>query len=404
MTTAVWTDRVERVSAADTALKIATRSWFAVAVVGQLIFAFAVGSFYSLTALRGDYHGWSKFITHGHVPGDTAGNLAVALHIAAAVLVLMGGALQLIPSVRSRFPVFHRWNGRVYLLSAVTIAGAGLYMTWVRGSIGDLSQHLGSTVNALLIWFCAGMALRTAIARDFRSHRRWALRLFLVASAAWFYRIAFFLVLLLFQGPVGFDPTTFEGPLPTVMAFAQFLVPLAVLELYLRAQARPGVLRRMATAALLCVLTLAMAAGIFAVSLAVWVPDVRAAFDARTSIAAVLSDTLASGGLDAAVQRYHQLKGAAPKTYNFDVGQLNGLGYELLHQKKEREAIRIFQLNTEAYPHSSNAYDSLGEAYLGAGDRSRAIVSYRKAVELDPHNANAKAALRKLEASGAGAR
>ena len=120
-----------------------------------------------------------------------------------------------------------------------------------RGSVGDLSQHLGSTLNAIVVWACAAVALRYALTRDFKTHRRWALRLFLVASSSWFYRLTFFLWLLVFKGPFGFDPATFTGPFPTVMSFAQYLFPLAVLEIYLRAQDRPGALRRMATAGML---------------------------------------------------------------------------------------------------------------------------------------------------------
>src|SRR6201993_3099444 len=229
MSTAVRSSRLEWNSAANTALKAAARFWFVVAVIGQLIFAVAVASFYGLTALRGDYHGWSKFITHGYVPGDTVGNFAVAMHVSTAVVVMSAGALQLIPGVRDRFPVFHRWNGRIYMLTAVMLSIAGLYMTWIRGSVGDLAQHIGSSLGAVLIWLCAAMALRYALVRDFKTHRRWALRLFLVASAAWFLRLAFFLTLLLFKGPFGFNPQTFTGPFLTIMTFAQYLVPLAAL-------------------------------------------------------------------------------------------------------------------------------------------------------------------------------
>src|SRR5215469_9968580 len=224
MSTAILTNRMELSSVANTALKATTRFWFVVAAIGQFVFAFAVASFYGLPALRGDYHGWSKFITHGHVSGDTAGNFAVAMHVGSAVVIMLGGAIQLIPQVRNRFPTFHRWNGRIYLLTAVTASMAGLYMTWIRGSGGDLSQHIGGSLNAAVIWFCAAMALRYAMARDFKTHRRWALRLFLVTSAAYFYRIVFFLTLAVFKGPVGFDPATFTGPFPTIMSFAQYLV------------------------------------------------------------------------------------------------------------------------------------------------------------------------------------
>jgi len=398
MSAIVFSNRLDLDSMANAALKAAARFWFVVTLAGQWVFAFAVASFYGLTALRGDYHRWGKFITHGHVPGDTAGNFAVAMHLAAAVVIMSAGALQLVPQVRSRFPAFHRWSGRLYMLAAVAVSFAGLYMQTFRGSIGDESQRLGSLLNAILIWACAGMALRFAIARDFTTHRRWALRLFVVVSAAWFYRLAFFLTMLVFRGPVGFDPVTFTGPLPTLMSFAQYLVPLAILEIYLRAQDHGSALRRVATAGLLSVLTLAMAAGLLAVTMAVWVPDVKAGFDTRTSIAETLKATIASRGIDAAERQYRRLKDAGVAGYNFDEGELNSLGYQLLHKKRFTEAIRMFQLNAQAYPRSSNVFDSLGEAYAGQGDTALAIASYRKAVQLDPHNGDAVAMLKKLGA------
>ncbi len=113
------------------------------------------------------------------------------------------------PWVRRRAPAFHRWNGRLYLLTALTISAAGLYIVWFRGSIGDLGQHLGISLNAVLILVCASFALRHAIARNIAVHRRWALRLFLVVSGVWFFRIGLMAWLIVNHGPVGFDMKTF---------------------------------------------------------------------------------------------------------------------------------------------------------------------------------------------------
>ena len=394
MSTAVLTNRLELSSVADSALKAAARFWFGVTIVGQLIFAFAVASFYGLTALRGDYHGWK--ISNGFVPGVTKANWAVVMHLASAAVIMMAGAIQLVPQVRNRFPRFHRWNGRIYMLTAVTGSSAGVYMTWFRGSVGDLPQHIGGTLNAVLIWVFAGVALRYAMARNFKTHRRWALRLFIVTSAAWFYRIVFFLTLAIFKGPVGFDAATFTGPYPTIMSFAQYLFPLAILELYFRVQDRASAAGRFATASLLVVLTLAMAAGLFAVTMAIWVPDVKAAFDPRISIAETLSTTIASNGVDAAVKQYHDLKATHFANYNFDEGELNGLGYRLIRRKKFADAIRVFQLNVEAYPQSSNAYDSLAEGFMDNGDKMLAVANYQKAIQLNPKNGNSISMLRKL--------
>jgi tetratricopeptide (TPR) repeat protein len=396
MSTAVMTNRLELDSFADSALKAAARFWFAVTIIGQLTLAFTVASFYGLTALRGDYHAW-KF-TNGFVPGVTRGNWAVVMHVASAAVIMLAGAVQLIPQVRKHFPIFHRWNGRIYMLSAVALSAAGVYMHWVRGSVGDISQKLGGTLDAVLIWGFAAMALRYALGRDFRTHRRWALRLFIVVSASWFYRIGFFLSFLVFKGPIGFNPVTFTGPFLTFMAFGQYLVPLAALEIYLRTQDHPGALRRMATASMLFAVTLLMCAGLFAVAMAVWAPQVKAAYDPRKSIAETLSATIASSGIDAAVKQYHDLKAAAPATYNFDEDELNSLGYQLIGTKKLKESIRILQLNVEAYPQSSNVYDSLGEAYMDDGNKPLAIANYQKSLQLNPKNRGAVVMLQKLNA------
>jgi uncharacterized membrane protein len=399
MSTAVMTHRFELNSLADTALKASVRFWFVVLFLGQLLLAFTIASFYGLTAVRGDVHAWTKLVPHGIIPGDRMGNGALAIHLISAVMIILAGILQVIPQIRSRFPVFHRWTGRLYIVTAFTVSLAGLYLTWIRGTVGDLSQHLGASLMAVLIMICAVMALRYAMVRDFTTHRRWALRLYLVVSASLFIRAGIFLSLLLNHGPFGFDPSTFTGPFLTFISFGQYLVPLAVFELYLYVQRRPNMLGRMATAVLLFALTFGMAGGIFGVTAATWAPAVRAAFDSRKSIAETLSTTIALNGIDTAVQQYRDLKGSASAaTYNFDEDELNSLGYKLLRANKIKEAIRIFQLNIEAHPNSSNPYDSLGEGYMDDGEKELAIANYQRSLQLNPKNQNAVRMLQKLKA------
>jgi len=398
MSTAVMTPRLELNSVANAALKASVRFWFVVLLLGQLLFAFTVASFYGMTAARGNIHTWTKILSHGIISGDGMGNFALATHLISAVIIILAGTLQLIPQIRNRFPVFHRWTGRLYIVTAFTVSLAGLYLMWARGTVGDLPQHLGTSLMAILIMIFALMALRYAVARDFKTHRRWALRLYLVVSASLFIRAGIFLSLLLNRGPFGFDPATFSGPFLTFVSFAQYLVPLAVLELYLHAQQRPGALMRIAISVLLFVLTLGMAAGIFAVTAGAWAPNLKAAFDSRKSIAETLSATIASNGIDAAAKQYRDLKAAAPSTYNFDEDELNNLGYQLLRDKKFNDAIGIFQLNVEAYPQSSNVYDSLGEAYMDDGNKPQAIANYQKSLQLNPKNRNAVLMLQKLNA------
>ena len=92
-------------------------------------------------------------------------------------------------------------------------------------------------------------------------------------------------------------------------------------------------------------------------------------------------------------------RGATPTIREFRAQQhrpkltealLNSLGYELINQKKFDEAISIFILNTELYPDSWNAYDSLGEAYGDVGRHDLAVVNYRHSLALNAHNAGAE--------------
>jgi uncharacterized membrane protein len=276
MSTVVFPAGENLSSYADNALKAAARLWFVVTVSGQLMMAAYVAWFYGSTAVQGRVEAWNRILTRGYVRGDTAGNLAIVVHLIAAVILIAGGAMQLIPQMRDRFPRLHRWTGRVYVVMVFAASVSGLYMTWIRGTRGDLAQHIGGSVNAVLIILCAVFALRSAITRRFAAHRRWVLRLFLAVSAAWFYRVGLFFWLLLNDGrPAGFDIQSFQGPTLTFLSFANSLVPLAVLELYVRARTGDGAPRRLAMATALFVLTVAMGIGIFAATIGMWLPIIQ---------------------------------------------------------------------------------------------------------------------------------
>lgn len=103
-------------------------------------------------------------------------------------------------------------------------------------------------------------------------------------------------------------------------------------------------------------------------------------------------------GLESAMARYEILKAGEDEDYYFSETEFNAVGYRLLRDGKIGEAIAILRLNVEAYPDSWNVYDSLGEAYMTKGEKRLAIECYRKALELNPENMNARGILEKLEA------
>lgn len=125
--------------------------------------------------------------------------------------------------------------------------------------------------------------------------------------------------------------------------------------------------------------------------------DGRAYVLPKRSIAEAMYRTIHKKGMEAAVQLYQQERAAHDPQYDLAEPELNSLGYQLLYgDRKPSHAIEIFKLNTVAYPASSNAFDSLGEAYQVSGNKDLAIQSYQRAVQLDPTNLHAVDMLKKL--------
>ena len=89
-------------------LAAAATTWFVTALIGQLVFSIYITIVYGGATLNGDPSRWNRIMPNGHIPGDRIGNTAIALHVLLAVLIMAGGAAQLVPAVRRRAPALHR--------------------------------------------------------------------------------------------------------------------------------------------------------------------------------------------------------------------------------------------------------------------------------------------------------
>ena len=74
---------------------------------------------------------------------------------------------------------------------------------------------------------------------------------------------------------------------------------------------------------------------------------------------------------------------------------VNRVGYRIKRSDKSK-AIEIFKLNTENFPNSYDAFDSLAEAYEAIGNIEKAITNYQKSLTLNPANEHAKAKIKNL--------
>jgi CubicO group peptidase (beta-lactamase class C family) len=106
-------------------------------------------------------------------------------------------------------------------------------------------------------------------------------------------------------------------------------------------------------------------------------------------------DILARGGV--AIAQYRESHNKRQVTGALSESQVNSVGYWLLGKKRVKDAVEVFKMNVDDFPNSSNAYDSLGEAYMINGDKELAIKNYQRSLELNPNNTNAVEMIKKLQ-------
>jgi len=76
--------------------------------------------------------------------------------------------------------------------------------------------------------------------------------------------------------------------------------------------------------------------------------------------------------------------------YNVSESGINNFAYALMSSDKNKEASKVFKLNTELYPQGYNAFDSYGECLLKLNKKKKGLKAYKKSLDLNPKNDNAR--------------
>lgn len=195
---------------------------------------------------------------------------ASPVHVLLAAVVTFSGLMQLVPVLRRRAPGLHRWNGRVFLTTAVIMTLGGLWLTWGRGAYLSLISAVAVSMDGLLILIFAALAWRTAVQRDVEAHRRWAMRAFLAVNGVWFLRVGL-MAWAIATGGLGMN-NTLSGPADVVLQFGAYLIPLAVFEAYRHAGRSPQLAVKRLTAASMILIAGVTALGVFGAVAFMWGP------------------------------------------------------------------------------------------------------------------------------------
>jgi len=123
--------------------------------------------------------------------------------------------------------------------------------------------------------------------------------------------------------------------------------------------------------------------------------DFRAATGAPATFEALRAE-MGRQGFDHAAEIYAAMKKENPEFKIEEIPMYDWV-MELEVGGHLPEAIDVLKLDLVMYPDSSDAYENLGEAYEKSGEKGLAVESYKKAVEKNPENGDAKDKLKALE-------
>lgn len=213
MSTAARTDRPRHLP------KVVGLWWLGLSALAIAVFApmpYLLQPLHALAAAGGEIA-----VNYAPRPGWVRG--VFLAHVVFGGLALLLSPVQLAAWVRTRFPRWHRVNGRVVLASILVAGTAGFLLAWVNTA--GLVGTLGFGTLAVLWATFAMLGLRAIRRRDVTAHRRWMLRAFAMTYAAVTLRLWLIALIPLL------------GDFPSAYALVPFLswVPnLVVVELLLR--------------------------------------------------------------------------------------------------------------------------------------------------------------------------
>lgn len=194
---------------------------------------------------------WNETVPGIYNPDSLLSIVGMGWHLVAGGVLLLLGPVQLIGAIRSRWPGFHRWSGRLYVLAAFIAGVGGLAHILAKGTVGGTIMDIGFGLYGALVALAAVEAYRHARARRIPAHRAWAIRLFALVTGSWLYRMEYGFWLMT-MGRLGHNGD-FSGPFDMVMAFFFYLPNLMVAEIFIRGRklSAPAAMRAAAAGVLL---------------------------------------------------------------------------------------------------------------------------------------------------------
>lgn len=120
------------------------------------------------------------------------------MHILPAAVFLALCPLQFIAAIRSKFPRFHRWSGRLCVLTGIIIGISSYGLVITIGFAGPF-EVANVFIFATLFLVCLGFAVHRIHNGQIAAHREWMIRTFAIGLASGGARLVYLIITQIWQ-------------------------------------------------------------------------------------------------------------------------------------------------------------------------------------------------------------
>jgi len=106
--------------------------------------------------------------------------ILIRIHVAFAITMIFSGPLQFWTGLRMRYLTFHRWCGRVFLVTGTYVACTAMYLG-LHPRTGGIVMGIGLSLNGLFWLAAAAMAYYAIRLGNIQQHKEWMVRTYVLA-------------------------------------------------------------------------------------------------------------------------------------------------------------------------------------------------------------------------------
>jgi hypothetical protein len=121
-------------------------------------------------------------------------------HMLPGLTYMLLAPFQFIPKIRSRYPKFHRINGRTVLILSIILIPSGMIFAFSHPYVG-FREQVPAVFYTFIYLGCVAMGLRSIYRRRFAEHREWMIRVYAFGLGIYSIRVWYSLFLHLSDQP-----------------------------------------------------------------------------------------------------------------------------------------------------------------------------------------------------------